>query len=152
MKHFFFSCICLLALQANAQADIPITDTAATKKLLININQGLDQAVVDKQALFLKNHYAPDFYFLHGTGQVDSKQSWMRSVLDTATHYQYRRHDSVAVELHGDVAIVTGILTVKRATGTNSRYALRYMRLYAHRKGIWQLLSHRTAQERHLPD
>lgn len=152
MNHFFFSCACLIALHTNAQSNrIPI-DTSATKSLLININQLLDQAVVDKQTLFLQKHYAPDFYFLHGTGQIDSKQSWMNYIMDTATRYHSRKHDSVDVELHGDVAIVTGILTVKRPASTKQTgYALRYIRVYAYRKN-WQLLSHRTIQEWHLPD
>lgn len=149
---FFFNCLCIAALQASAQTG-NLKDTTAAKQQIVAINAGLDNAVTNKQADYLQKHFAPDFYFLHSTGQVDSKKSWMQYVLDTATRYRSRTHDSVTVELHGDVAILTGILTVTRTAQTKiTGYVLRYIRLYAYRQNRWQLLSHRSLNESHLPD
>jgi len=108
---------------------------------------------VAKNAAFMQTHYAPDFYFRHSTGLIDSKESWMKGVLDTSNHFLSRQHDSVDVELHGDVAVLAGKLTVKRR-GANkiSGYGLRYIRVYAYRKKKWQLLSHRSTDEWQLPD
>ena len=77
----------------------------------------------------------------------------MKGVLDTSNHFLSRQHDSVDVELHGDVAVLAGKLTVKRR-GANkiSGYGLRYIRVYAYRKKEWRLLSHRSTDEWQLPD
>lgn len=152
MKQFIVSCLCFVALFANAQSRLS-KDTTVVKQAVTTINQALDQAVVDKKSAFMQQHYAPDFYFLHGTGQVDSKKSWMNYVLDSTTKYRSRTHDSVTVELHNDVAIVAGVLTVTRAAANKiSGYALRYIRVYAFRKKAWQLLSHCTTREWQLQD
>ena len=151
----FFKLPCLLyfvflTLCAQAQS---LQDSVAGKKHLLRLNKLLDQAVVDKNAAFLQKHYAEDFYFKHGTGLIDSKKSWMKNVLDTTAAFHSRSHDSVFVEWHRNVAILAGTLTVKRRVQTMLRgYALRYIRVYAYRKKVWQLLSHRTTQEWHLPD
>jgi hypothetical protein len=143
-------CFVLVTLCTQAQS---VRDSAAAKKHLLRLNRLLDQAVVDKNAAFLQKHYAEDFYFKHGTGLIDSKRSWMKNVLDTAAAFHSRSHDSVFVEWHGNVAVLAGTLTVKRRAGTKLRgYGLRYIRVYGYRKKVWQLLSHRTIQEWHLPD
>lgn len=153
MKYLFFIGLHLAALFSKAQSDVSLRDTTATKQLVATINQELDNAVVNKKAAYMQAHYAPDFYFLHSTGHIDSKQSWMNGVLDTAVHFLSRQHDSVEVELHNDVAVVAGVLTVKRR-GENkiSGYVLHYIRVYAYRSKVWQLLSHRSTQEWPLKD
>jgi hypothetical protein len=143
-------CLVLVTLGAQAQT---LRDSVAAKKYLLRLNKLLDQAVVDKDASFLQKHYADDFYFKHGTGLIDSKRSWMKNVLDTSAAFHSRSHDSVFVEWHGNVAVLAGTLIVKRRAGTKLRgYGLRYIRVYGYRKKVWQLLSHRTIQEWHLPD
>jgi hypothetical protein len=144
--------LCFVFLTFYTQAQSP-RDSAATKEYLKELNQALDQAVVDKNAAFMQKHYATDFYFKHGTGLIDSKTSWMKNVLNPAATFQSRKHDSLFVEWHRNVAVLAGTLTVKRPTPTMlSTYGLRYIRVYAYRKKVWQLLSHRTIQEWHLPD
>jgi hypothetical protein len=153
MKPLFFICLYLTALATSAQTNNVLRDTVATKQVLLTTNQSLDDAAVHKDVAYMQTHYAPDFYFLHSTGLIDSKQSWMKGVLDTATHFLSRHHDSVQVELHNDVAVLAGMLTVKRTDGHKiSGYGLRYIRVYAYRNNVWQLLSHRSTQEWKLPD
>lgn len=119
-----------------------------TIKLLDTLNRQLDHAVVNKKGDFLKNHYADDFYFTHGTGKVDSKETWIKAVLDTAAHYLYRMHDSTAVELHGDIGIVRGKLYVQRKAPDRIRdYSLKYVRVFVYRDRRWQLISHYTTME-----
>ena len=127
------------------------TKETSTKNLIDSINRIIDRAVVQKQISLLQKLYADDFVFTHGTGLVDSKRSWLKNIKDTSVHFIYREHDSTLVELHHDVAIVTGTLTVKRQRRTEvDGYALRYVRVFANRKNQWQMLSHRTTSEWHL--
>jgi len=139
----FFLCSLLLQAQTSKET--------LTKNLIDSINRVIDHAVVQKQIAFLQKLYADDFVFTHGTGLVDSKSSWLKNIKDTSVHFIYREHDSTLVELHSDVAIVTGTLTVKRQRQTEvDAYALRYVRVFANRKNQWQMISHRTTSEWHL--
>lgn len=122
-------------------------------KSVETINQMLDNAVVAKDVGVLEKHYGDDFVFTHGTGLVDSKESWIMNIkkLSKANRFTSRQHDSTEVELHDSIAIVSGTLTVSRLADSKTvRYALQYIRVYAKREKIWQLISHRTTKEWHL--
>jgi ketosteroid isomerase-like protein len=122
-------------------------------KTVDGINRALDRAVVSQDIPFLKRHYGDDFVFTHGTGQVDSKESWVNAIktMKAPERYALREHDSTQVELHGDIAILSGKLSVTRESKTGTRnYALWYVRVYALRNNVWQMISHRTTKEWHL--
>ena len=73
--------------------------------------------------------------------------------MDSGVHYISREHDSTIVELHNNVAIITGTLTVQRKGPQSiSIYALGYVRVYALHNKIWQMISHRTTAEWHIQD
>lgn len=116
------------------------------------LNQTIDNAVAQGDIATLEKHYAEDFVFTHGTGLVDSKESWIRNVknLPEGDRYLYRQHDSTKVEVHKDVAIIHGKLSVSRQSKTIvSNYFVRYIRVYAMRNKVWQMISHRTYFEKH---
>ena len=134
-----------LALSQNASKD------QATEKLVDETNRKIDKAVVAKDMEFLKKHYGEDFVFTHGTGLIDSKNSWLESIRKSKG-YASREHDSTVVELHKDIAIIFGKLTVGRLTPASdgtSKYSLRYVRVFANRKNNWEMISHRTTSEWH---
>jgi hypothetical protein len=84
----------------------------------------------------LEQYYGEDFVFTHATGLVDSKKSWIESVKKNKG-YAAREHDSTIVELHKDLAIMVGKLTVTRfgaGEGLHNKYSLRYVRVFALRK------------------
>jgi ketosteroid isomerase-like protein len=138
----------LLSLALTIRAQRPTN--VAVKKGIDSINRLLDRSVVSKNMSVLQKHYADDFVFTHGTGQVDSKKSWIKNVADTSVHFLSREHDSTEVELHKDIAIISGKLTVQRQMPTaKTVYALRYVRVFAQREKIWQMISHRTTAEWH---
>jgi exopolysaccharide biosynthesis protein len=125
-------------------------DSIATKKIVDSINRLIDNAIVNKQYDILQKHYAQDFYFKHGAGQIDNKESWIEYQRKPTTNYVSRSHDSVSVELHKDIAVLKGILSVNRLSdGKKSAYSLKYFRVYIYRKKVWQLLSHNTIEESH---
>ncbi len=123
-------------------------DTTAVKTYLHSLNRFIDQAVVKKDTIALKRLYADDFRFLHATGMRDTKATWLRGVSNPVNAMASREHDSTEVELHGNVALVAGTLSVRFPTGSARKaYALRYIRLYALRGRDWQLVSHRSTRE-----
>ena len=117
---------------------------------LDSLNRAIDRAVVKKDLPFLNKYYAVDFVFTHGTGLVDSKDSWINNIATSPAKFISREHDSTTVELHRNFAIIVGTLTVHRTGEKDNMYALRYVRVFAKRKKTWQLVSHRTTAEWHL--
>ena len=129
--------------------------SAAKDSAIINFieetNRKIDKAVVAKDMRLLERSYGEDFVFTHGTGLIDSKKSWLEDVRKSKG-FASREHDSIVVELHKDIAIVSGKLIVSRlapATDGTSKYSLWYVRVFRHRKKNWEMISHRTTSEWH---
>jgi ketosteroid isomerase-like protein len=124
---------------------------AAIIKLIDDTNRKIDRAVVSKDINFLEQHYGEDFVFTHATGLIDSKKSWIETIKKNKG-YAAREHDSTIVELHKDLAIIAGKLTVTRlepAKDGTTKYSLRYVRVFTLRKKNWEMISHRSTSEWH---
>lgn len=143
-----FYILCLLCLNFFISTAQPKKDTTAIKQAIDSLNKLLDHSVVQKDMAVLQKHYADDFFFQHATGKTDSKESWINSIQKRKTPYLSREHDSTIVELHQNVALITGILTVKAKEADKIRgYAVRYIRVYAYQKKTWQLISHHSTAQ-----
>lgn len=124
--------------------------TPPDSSLIISLNQQIDDDVVQQNIVDLEKLYAADFVFSHGSGKIEGKQSWFKSVAKGS--FIQRKHDSVTVELHNQLAIVRGKLSVqKKGVDKPSRYHLKYVRVYAYRNKQWQMISHITVSEYHEP-
>ncbi len=113
---------------------------------LLAFERSIEQAVVAADISFLEKAYADDFRFKHGTGLVDSKESWLKDVGKNKGKFVSRKIDSVEVEIHGDIAITNGTLIVTR---TDRSYTLQYVRVYRKKGKQWELFMHRTVYEVH---
>ena len=124
------------------------SDTTVIKIVVDSINREVDRAVVRKNISYMQKHFSNDFKFTHGTGMLDNKESWIGKAQSPRVQYVSREHDSINVELHNDIAIVTGVLRVILPSGGNRYgYAIRYERIYRLNKNVWQMISHRTFAE-----
>ncbi len=121
---------------------------AKDSSFIIELNQQIDNYVVKQEVEPLIKLYADDFVFSHGSGKVEGRESWLKSV--AKGNFLLRQHDSVTVEMHPGLAIVRGKLSVhKNNKDKIDRYHLKYFRLYAYRNKQWQLISHITTAEWH---
>ncbi|MCG2616902.1 nuclear transport factor 2 family protein [Terrimonas sp. NA20] len=115
---------------------------------LVELNQRIDDLVVKQDVKSLEDLYADDFVFSHGSGKVEGKESWLKTVGRAV--YPSRQHDSVKVELHPGVAVVKGKMDIRRNDKDKvAIYHLRYIRVYALRGKQWQMISHSTTEEKH---
>jgi hypothetical protein len=137
MKSILFFLLFIICFTAFAQ-DVG-------KDLLV-FEQSIEQAVVAADVSFLKKAYAEDFRFKHGTGTVDSKESWIKDVVKNKGKFLSRKMDSVEVEIHGEIGITNGTLIVTR---TDKSYTLQYVRVYRKKGKQWELFMHRTVREVH---
>ena len=133
------SLACCFLSDVKAQAD---------SSFLLVLNQQVDDNVVKKNIPELEKVYANDFVFSHGSGKVEGKAGWLVSAGKGL--FLSRTHDSVKVELHKDVAVVKGKLSVAKTNKEKTdRYHLYYIRVYAKRDNRWQMISHNTTAEYH---
>jgi hypothetical protein len=117
---------------------------------LVLLNQRIDDYVVQKNLAALDTLYATDFVFSHGSGTIEGKSGWL-STVGRAT-YTLRQHDSVTAEVHPDMAVVKGKMSIQKVNKDKTdRYYLKYIRVYAPRKNRWQMVSHNTTFEQHEP-
>ena len=101
-----------------------------------------------KNVTALDTLYAEDLVFSHGSGRIEGKAGWIKTV--GRNNYPLRKHDSVIVEMHAGIAIVRGKMTIQRIDKDKTvRYTLKYVRVYAFRKQTWQMISHITTHEHH---
>jgi ketosteroid isomerase-like protein len=152
MKIKSLAAICMLFVfhVSTVFAQIAEADSAVIKRV-DELNRKIDKAVVAKDIATLEQSYGEDFIFTHGTGLIDSKKSWLEAVKKNAG-YVSREHDSIQVELHKDIALVFGKLTVTRrqpAKDGTLKYSLHYVRVFVLRKKKWEMISHRTTSEWH---
>jgi hypothetical protein len=149
---FFISISFLLSVSFSLQLKAQYKNDTSTSAVLDSLNRFVDYCVVKKLKAALDTLYAEDFAFTHGTGKFDTKDSWLKAVMDTGTNYLSRQHDSITVEVHEKVAIVYGSLMVKtNRTNQWKSYGVRYVRVFTLRQNRWQLISHRTVKEWFYP-
>ncbi len=143
--------IFVLAFVFSASESLAQPQKEGEARVVDEVNSALDRAVVKKDFSVLEKHYADDFAFTHSTGLVDSKQSWIQSIRNMGdARFVSREHDSTVVELHGDVAILSGKLSVARESNHQvSRYYLYYVRVFRRKDDVWQMISHRSTKEWH---
>jgi len=121
---------------------------AADSSYLIRFNQQIDLDVVHRNISSLDTMFASDFVFSHGSGNVQGKEGWLKSV--EKNNYPARQHDSVTVELHPGLAVVKGNMAIQRVDKDKTAlYRLKYLRVYAIRNNRWRLISHTTTKEVH---
>jgi ketosteroid isomerase-like protein len=129
--------VVLLTFQLTASAADVLADLRA-------MDQRVEDAVVRADLKFLESVYANDFRFTHGTGNVQSRDEWLKSV--ARREFLSRKVSLVEVELHGDVAVTFGRLDVIKSGEGGEKYSLKYVRVYERRNGRWEMLMHRTVE------
>jgi ketosteroid isomerase-like protein len=126
-------------------------DSAAIARL----EQRIEDAVVQRDVAFLDSAYAPTFRFKHATGTSETRAQRMASLRapmapNAPGRFIARTVDSIDVDVHGDVALTTGRIHVRRDGGEPrwQNYTVRYARLYARsRGGQWQLVTHHSTSD-----
>ena len=118
---------------------------------VLALERQIEAAVLRADVAFLNEVCATDFTYTHGDGWitggpvlgVDTRADWLASL---AGRYSLREVDSQQIELHGDVAITMGRVRARSGAADNPprAFSFWYVRVYAHRDGRWQYLSHRT--------
>jgi hypothetical protein len=134
MKYLLLGTMLLWSVIAHAQDE----------QHLLDFEKKIEAAVVAADLSFLQKAYADDFRFKHGTGHIDTKATWLKDVEKNKGKFVSRNVDKSEAELHGDIGITQGTITVTR---TESSYTIHYVRVYRKVGNAWELFMHRTVQQ-----
>ncbi len=116
------------------------------EQVLLDFEKSIETAVVNTDISFLQSAYADDFKFKHGTGNRSTKESWLKDVVDNKGKFLSRKVDASEAELHNNIGITEGTITVTRA---DRSYTIHYVRAYRKKGNTWELFMHRTVEETH---
>lgn len=123
-----------------------LKQVSSDSSLLASLDATIERAVVQGDTAALDTLYSTDFRFTHSTGMADGRTEWLQRAVARPSPFRSRTVDSVAVEIHGSVALTSGRLTVVPSTAP--AYIVRYVRLYAKEGTRWKLKSHRSVELR----
>ena len=77
--------------------------------------------MINKDEKGLKGLLADDYYLLHMTGVRQSKETFIKGLLDGTFNYYSAEHDAIDVLINGDTAVMTGR---SRVTAAQSIYGI----------------------------
>ena len=133
---------------------------ASDSAAIAALERRVEDAFVKRDVAFLDSAYAPGFRFKHSTGMLETREQRMSNLrqpmpANAPGRFIERSVDSLDVEVHGDVALTTGRIHVRRDGGDPrwQDYTVRYVRLYARTSPAspWQLVTHHSTSESQGP-
>ena len=103
--------------------------------------------MINKDEKGLKGLLADDYYLLHMTGVRQSKETFIKGLLDGTFNYYSAEHDAIDVLINGDTAVMTGRSRVKAAVYGGSKHLWHLQGDFTLRKenGNWKLTSSKAS-------
>jgi ketosteroid isomerase-like protein len=115
---------------------------ATDVKLLSQLADAWDKAIVAKNRAAVADNMAEDFRMIDGQGNVENKQQFVDGILDAKLSIDPYTVEEFDVRLLGDTALLSGRT---RMTGKYDGQAFesnyRYIDIYVRRNGVWKIVS-----------
>jgi len=95
---------------------------------------------------------APDVTYIHASGKVDTKQSYLEAIRSGQLHYISWQPKSLHVRVVGDsAAVIDGEYVVRvtdsRVQSTPFDISIFILAVYAHRNGHWQQIAWQSTRD-----
>ena len=68
----------------------------------------MDEGMISKDEAILREVLDDGFVLIHMTGMRQSKEAFIKSVLNGTLNYYSAEHENMPVEINGDAAVLTG--------------------------------------------
>ena len=120
-----------------------MTDEEQIKELYIRYWQYM----IDKDADGLNSLQTDDYYLMHMTGVKQSREVFIRGLLNGTFNYYSAEHDGIEVKIDGDTAVMVGKSRVVAAVYGGGKGSWRLQGDFTLRKenGVWKLTSSRAS-------
>ena len=132
----------VLALLAAAPA-YSQSPTAAEQAVL-TAYRTLDQAQFKKDRTVMERLMADDYSYTHSNGAVNDKAADIKETMSEETKWTDTKSDDLKVRTYGDVAVVTGRLTLTGSTKSYVPGPRRFTEIWVSRGGRWRNVGGQT--------
>jgi ketosteroid isomerase-like protein len=127
---------------ATVTAAAPMHDEAADRQELKRLSDAWDAAIVRKDEKAVADNMAEDFRQIDGAANLETKQSFVRGILDPRLVIDPYTVEEFEIRLHGDVALLSGRTKMTgKFAGEPFTSEYRYIDIYARRDGVWKIVS-----------
>jgi ketosteroid isomerase-like protein len=117
---------------------------AAANQAVLKEYRALDQAQFKKDRATMERLMADDYLYTHSNGAVNDKAADIKETMSEDIKWTDTKSDDVKVRTYGNVAVVTGEVTL---TGTSKNYVpgpRRFTEIWVKRGGRWQNVGGQT--------
>jgi len=117
---------------------------AASNQAVLKEYRALDQAQFKKDRATMERLMASDYSYTHSNGAVNDKTADIKETMSEDIKWTDTKSDDVKVRMYGNVAVVTGEVTL---TGTAKNYVpgpRRFTEIWVKRGGRWQNVGGQT--------
>lgn len=133
-------CTSLLVLAVVATAAAYAQSGGAAEKEVLQAMYAMDQAEAKRDKAALERLHAEEYLFHGSNGRAYTKAQSIADTMAGTTTWTDRKNDGLKVRIYGDVAIVTGTVTLAGTSTTYQTGARTFTRLFIRRDGRWQEL------------
>lgn len=92
---------------------------------IIKLYHDMYAAMVAKDEMELARVHDDSFVLIHMTGMHQSKQEYIRAIMDGTLNYYSEQTDSLDIDINGDTAVMTGHSKVAAAVFGGGRHTWR---------------------------
>jgi ketosteroid isomerase-like protein len=130
----FLILLCLaLPLVAGVQDDVKAAEQAWFDGITKNDFPKLEKVLAD------------DLYYLHSTGVVDTKESYIKSMSSGKQKYSSGKINDLKIRVYGTAAVINGDANFEFVTnGKPGKGHLKYTHVFVKSAKGWQLVSHQS--------
>lgn len=116
---------------------------AATAREIMDLEDGLQRALMSTDLAWLARTFAPDAVYVHTSGRVESREQFIERLRSRGLSYRTRQIGELVIRRYGDAAVVTGWSGASVVLdGTDERQLdTRFTRVYVKEQGRWLLAS-----------
>ena len=111
----------------------------AGEKEILALEDKRYAAMVAKNETALADLFAEDLVYVHSTGAVDTKASYIAAIKSGKFNYAKCDRFEEKVRIYGDTALVTGRAVFEAVVeGTPKTLRLRYLNVWTKQGGTWK--------------
>lgn len=109
---------------------------------LTDLEQKRAKAMVAADVETLSALLADDLTWTHASARVDSKPTFLDALKAGRVKYLDIKLSDERIRLHGEMAIITGLTTMRAIVGGEEKSIKnRYMNIWTRRDGSWQMIA-----------
>ena len=118
-----------------------------SKEQVVNCYRQMYRGMIDKNREILSEVLDDSFVLIHMTGMRQSKEAFIQAVEDRTLNYFSANHQNIEIEIHGNMAQLTGQSVVSAAVFGGGRHTWRLQQniKLVQKDNTWRMLEARAS-------